>query len=184
MTNEEYNSLIKLIKLANRRLDRLENFTGKDVSWAGKRLKSKINNGKLNGWANNRITVSSSMSDNELQRIEQATRSFMNSHASTITGIRKIMRDTKKSMAGNMSISKEQAETLYQMTDEDTFTYIKEHSTARSSEMWAVIQEAKEKRYSYDRFEKRMKEIAQVVPDEEMRANLQSLFIDEVWEKK
>ena len=44
---DEFKSLEKLVNLANRRLERLERFTGKDVSWAGKRLQSKIDNGKV-----------------------------------------------------------------------------------------------------------------------------------------
>lgn len=47
MTNEEYKNLNRLINIANRRLERLERFSGKDVSWAGKRLQSKLNNTKL-----------------------------------------------------------------------------------------------------------------------------------------
>ena len=44
---DEFKSLEKLVNLANRRLERLERFSGKDVSWAGKRLQSKIDNGKV-----------------------------------------------------------------------------------------------------------------------------------------
>lgn len=44
---DEFKSLEKLVNLANRRLERLERFSGKNVSWAGKRLQSKIDNGKV-----------------------------------------------------------------------------------------------------------------------------------------
>ena len=44
---DEFKNLEKLVNLANRRLERLERFSGKDVSWAGKRLQSKIDNGKV-----------------------------------------------------------------------------------------------------------------------------------------
>lgn len=47
MTYDEYKNLSRLINTANRRLERLERFSGKDVSWAGKRLQSKIDNGKI-----------------------------------------------------------------------------------------------------------------------------------------
>lgn len=120
------------------------------------------------------------MSEQQLARIEKATRDFMSSKASTITGVRKIIRDTKKNIGSNLSVSKDQAESMYQMLSDDSFTYIKEHSRATSSEIWVTIQEAKEKRFNYDNFSRKMLETAGVIPDEEMKNNIQSLFMSEV----
>lgn len=47
MTESEYQNLSKMIKKANNRLRRLERYSGKSVSWAGKNLQSKIDNEKL-----------------------------------------------------------------------------------------------------------------------------------------
>lgn len=180
MTNDEYKSLSRLVNLANKRLERLERFSGKDVSWAGKRLQSKIDNGKLEGWTNGRINIRADMNEQQLRRIENATKDFMNSSASTVTGVRKIMQHTIRSLGANLSISKDQAESLYQMLSDDSFMYIKEYSVSKPSEIWVVIQEAKEKRYNFKTFQKRILEVAQVIPDEEMKANIQNLFISEV----
>lgn len=120
------------------------------------------------------------MSEQQLARIEKATRDFMSTKASTITGVRKIIRDTKKNIGSNLSVSKEQAESMYQMLSDDSFTYIKEHSNATSSELWVTIQEAKERRFNFETFQKRILETAEVLPDEEMKNNIQSLFMSEV----
>lgn len=47
MTENEYKNLSRMIRKANNRLRRLEKFSGKSVSWAGKNLQRKIDNEKL-----------------------------------------------------------------------------------------------------------------------------------------
>ena len=47
MTDEEYKNLIHLVKIANNRLKRMQEFTGKDVSWSAYYLQSKIDNLKV-----------------------------------------------------------------------------------------------------------------------------------------
>ena len=175
-----YEDLEKMIKKANRRLDRLAKFSGKDVSWAGKRLQSYIDNGKLNAWKNNRIYIDRSMSVQELQRIYIATDIFLKNNTSTITGVKHAIKSAKHSLGSTFNIGKNEAESLYQLITDDTFLYIKEHSNATSSEIWAVVQEAKERRFTYAAFEKRLKEIAEVIPDEEMKKHIEALFMSEV----
>ena len=120
------------------------------------------------------------MSQAQLSRIEQATKDFMNSKASKITDVKKIIKTTTKNIGANLSVSKDQAESMYQLLSDDSFTYIKEHSNATSSEIWAVVQEAKEKRFTAETFTKRMLETAEVIPDEEIKKNINSLFMSEV----
>ena len=180
MTEDEYKSLERLVKYANRRLERLERFSGRDVSWAGKRLQSKIDNGKVAGWTDNRITINKNMSQAQLNRIEQATRDFMVSKASKISDVKNIIKTTTKNIGANLSVSKEQAETMYQMLTDDSFKYLKEHSSITSSEAWAVIQEAKEKHFTFKTFQQKMIESAEIIPDEEMKRNINSLFMREV----
>ena len=181
MTEQEYNNLSKMITKANNRLRRLERFTGKSVSWAGKQLQSKIDNEKIGAWSqDNLIQISKSMSDIQLQRVYRATEDFLNSKASTITNVKNIMRKTTRNIGLNVGVSRDQAESLYQMLSEDTFKYIKEHSTATSSEVWALVEETKERRLSSKTFLKRMYEIADVIPDKEMSDNINALYMKEI----
>ena len=181
MTNEEYIDLYKMIRKANNRLARLERYSGKSISWAGKKLQAKIDNDKIGAWTtNDMIQISKDMSDLQLQRVKRATEEFLGSKASTITGVKEIARKTKKSLGLNLSVSKDEVESLYQMLSDDTFKYIKEHSNAESSEVWALVEETKERRLSSTTFLKRMYEIAEVQPDTEMTDHINALYMREI----
>ena len=181
MTEQEYKSLSSMIKKANNRLRRLEKFSNKSVSWAGKQLQAKIDNEKTGAWSeDNLIQISKNMSDLQLQRVYRATQDFLNSKASKITGVKSIMRKTVRNLGVNVGVNRNEAESLYQMLSDDTFKYIKEHSAAKSSEMWAVITEAKERRFNSQTFLQRMYEVADVIPDKEMTENISALYLKEV----
>ena len=181
MTEQEYTDLQKMIRKANNRLTRLERYSGKSVSWAGKKLQAKIDNDKIGAWStNDLIQISRDMSDLQLQRVKRATEEFLGSKASTITGVKNIARKTKRSLGANLDVTRDEVESLYQMLSDDTFKYIKEHSTATSSEVWALVEESKERRLSSTTFLKRMYEIAEVQPDIEMTENINALYMKEV----
>lgn len=181
MTDEEFKNLSHMIKKANNRLHRLEKFTDKNISWAGKRLQSRIDNEKIGAWSSdNMIQISKNMTDMQLQRVYRATKDFLDSKASTISGVKSIIRKTTKNIGVNVGVSRDEAESLYQMLSDDTFKYIKENSSANSSQMWDLITEAKERRFSNRTFIKRMYEIADVIPDKEMTANINALYIKEI----
>ena len=181
MTEQEYKDLSKMIRKANNRLARLEKFSNKSVSWAGKKLQSRIDNEKIGAWSSdNLIEISKDMTDLQLQRVYRATQDFLNNKASTITGVKNLMRKTIKNIGVNVGVSRDQAESLYQMLSDDTFKYIKENSRAESSQMWDLITEAKERRFSSTRFLKKMYEIADVIPDKEMTDNINALYMKEI----
>ena len=58
--------------------------------------------------------------------------------------------------------------------------YIKENSSATSSDIWYVITEAKENRFTNKRFIDRMYDIMDVIPDQETKDVLNSLYMKEV----
>ena len=181
MTEDEYKNLSRMIKKANRRLMRLEKFSDKNVSWAGKQLQSKIDNEKVGAWSrDNLIQISNNMSDLQLQRVYKATSDFLNSKASTVTGVKNIIKRTTRNIGVSVGVSRDEAESLYQMLTDDTFKYIKENSSATSSDIWYVIQEAKERRFTGQAFLKRMYEVADTIPDKEMTNNINALFMKEV----
>ena len=185
MTSEEYTDLKKLVDKANKRLIRLQNFTGKGVSWAGKYLQSQLDNEKLGAWSNitDTIVIPDNLDAFKYNRIYAATNLFLNRKSSTITGVKDIIKSTRRTLAGSFNITKDEAEVLYNLISDDTFQYIKEHSRATASEMWAIIEETKERRLSSTTFLKRMYEIADVQPDIEMSEKINALYIKEIYEK-
>lgn len=180
MTENEYTNIYNLVSKANKRLANLEKFSGKDVSWAGARLQSMIDNGKTKGWKNNRINIDKTMNDYDLRRIESATNLFLKNKTSTITGVKKAIEKTKNSLGYNFNVTKDEAERLYNLLSDDSFKYIKENSSATSSDIWYVITEAKENRFTNKRFIDRMYDIMDVIPDQETKDVLNSLYMKEV----
>lgn len=181
MNDIEFENLNKMIKKANRRLQNLEKFSGKDVSWAGKRLQASIDNEKIGAWSqDNLIQISKNMSDIELQRVYRATEDFLNSKTSTISGVKDTIKKTIKSIGVDVGVSRDEAESLYTMLSDDTFRYIKEHSSASASEIWDIITEAKERRLNFYKFRQYMYEAMQVIPDKEVNRNISNLYLKNV----
>lgn len=187
MTENELKKLNHIVRIANNRLKRMQEFSGKDVSWAAYNLQSRLD-GKVGAWSkNNLIHLNDNMSEQDLSRVLSATTLFLKSKTSTISGIKTAIRKVTTSIGVDLDITKDQANDYYRMLKEDTFTYFKDHSAARSSEMWAIIEETKEKKLSYGQFEKKMLEAGKIdpevfkkIPDQEIRMSLRGMYSKEI----
>lgn len=183
MTEKELRDLNHIVRVANNRLRRMQKFTGKDVSWSAYNLQARLE-GKTGAWSkNNLIEISDNMSEQDLSRVYSATTKFLRSKVSTITGIKSVISQTKKSLRGDLDLTKEQVESYYRMLQDDNFNTFQDKSAARSSEMWAIIEETKEKHLSYGQFEFKMLEAGKIdpkifkkVPDLEIRASLMAMY--------
>ena len=190
MTDSELKKLNHMVRVANNRLRRMQEYTGKDVSWSAYNLQARLE-GKTGAWSkNNLIELNDTMSDQDLTRVLSATTKFLKSRVSTITGIKDVIRETKKTMRGDLDLTKEQAEAYYRMLQDDNFTFFQDKSAARSSEMWAIVEEAKEKHLSYGQFELKMLEAGKIdaenfrkIPDLELRASIKSIYDTDVKEE-
>lgn len=130
---------------------------------------------KLVGWSNdNLIQLSKDMSDAQIQRIYRATSSFLNSKTSLITGVKKAIKETIKSIGKDVNVSKDEAESLYRSLSEDTFKWA--NRFAGASEIWNVIEEAKEYNFTGKRFRDRMLDILQIDNDKEVSSNIKALY--------
>lgn len=76
--------------------------------------------------------------------------------------------------------TRDESESLYQLLSDDTFRYIKENSSATSSDIWYVVQEAKETRMNERNFIKQMYNIADTIPDKDMTNNIRALYFKEI----
>lgn len=170
-----YENIQKLVNKANSRLRRLEKFTGRDVSWSGKQLQSKLDNEKINAWSSgNRIKISKDMTETQLYRIQQATEKFLNSEASKIRYIKKNIKETKEGFKANFEVDEAEAEALYQMFEEDLTKWATRYIDP--SVYFGLIEEAKEYNFSYATFEKRFLEAAKIQNDLDVTEKIQSLY--------
>lgn len=144
------NELKQEISKANRRLLALEKFTGKEYSWAGQKLYDKLSVEKLNAWKDGRIKITSDMSDENLRRVLAATKSFLSSKTSTVRGVKVRAKNIKANFKSGIGVSDEQAERIYQAFEEDIIKWALRYVDA--SELWALIQEAKETNMSEQKF--------------------------------
>lgn len=184
MADEKFlNELKSEIKKANRRLLALEKFTGKEYSWAGRKLYDELSVQKLGAWSSrNRVILNKNMSDDDLKRIKASVEKFLNSKTSTVRQVKKRAKSIKSSFKSGISVSDEQAEHIYQAFEEDVIKWALRYIDA--SELWALISEAKEDNFSKERFDdeflKRAKKVGEI--DLDFRDNLLQLYTDEVEE--
>lgn len=187
MTDSELKKLNHLVRVANNRLRRMQEYTGKDVSWSAYNLQARLE-GKTGAWSkNNLIELNDNMSEQDLSRVLSATTQFLKTKTSKLSGIKSVIKQTTKDIGVNLGITNEQAESYYRLLKDDNFTFFQSKSEARSSEMWAIIEETKEKHLSYGQFEKRMLEAGKIdintfkkIPDYEIRMSLMSIYDKEI----
>lgn len=187
MTDSELKKLNHLVRVANNRLRRMQEYTGKDVSWSAYNLQARLE-GKTGAWSkNNLIELNDNMSEQDLSRVLSATTSFLKTKTSKVSGIKSVIKQNTRDIGINLGITNEQAESYYRLLKDDNFSTFQSKSSARSSEMWAIIEETKEKHLSYGQFEKRMLEAGQIdinafkkIPDYEIRMSLMSIYDKEI----
>lgn len=167
MTQEElklYNELKKEIKKANMRLLNLERFSGKPFTWAGRELYDLLSVEKLNAISKgNRIAINKEMSEEQLKRIMFATKNFLSKKTSTIRGVKNRIKNIKSGFTQGIGVSEEQAEKIYQAFEDDIIKWALRYMDA--SELWALIEEAKESPLSEQRFSNEFLKRAEIAGD-------------------
>lgn len=154
MTPEEkkqYNELRKEVNKANQRIAKIEKAYGKG-SWAIKKLYSYLEADYIQAITNTgRISLKQSYSDIQLRAIRKATNQFLKSKTSTLSGIKTQIKKIKAGIKENIDVTDKEAEILYETFNEDLLRWIFQY--IEPSDFWALLMEAKDYNYSYDRFE-------------------------------
>lgn len=157
-TYADYKNLLKKVKIANSRIQRIEKRYG-ESSWAVNELYSKIDNSMIKGISplSGNIKINKNMSDLELKAILKATESFLSSKTSTLRGIRKTTEEVKNSLQATFGdeshkITDEEISTLYNLVEDKNKREITEQIGA--SEVWAKTIQAKEQNLTYNEYEK------------------------------
>ena len=93
----------------------------------------------------NRITLTGNESYQQLIAIDKATKNFLKSKTSTISGIKEVEKGIKQNIANKMDefdLSKEEVETLYNFFEDEDFAYIRQYIDP--SDLWVFMEQAKE----------------------------------------
>lgn len=146
-------TLRKKIKQVNRRLLNLQRYNGKDFSWAGKVLSTKLSQPKLNLITkSNRISIKnlSKFNTNQLEFINNALDNFINSKTSTIKGIKKIIKTTKETIGKNYKNLVDIEDEIFRYFEQIDYNIIFKYIDP--SEFTALVDYAKEKNLSKDRY--------------------------------
>ena len=182
MTSEQaklFNELKILSKRANQRLVRLERAFGKD-SWASKRLRNKLDIESLQAWTKTgRVKVNKSMTITQMKATIKATQQFLNSKTSTVKGVKSVRKTTISQIAKSLGtdeeeLSNEEAETLYDLLTDDYITDLLKYIPP--SELWAIIEDAREKNDTEDQFIDRIEDYIDFGNDVDMINKLKHIY--------
>ena len=155
MKTSEYDLLKKQIDKVNKRIRNIESKYG-EKSWAINKLYEKLDSDMVNG-INRRgyVRVNKSMSNIQLKAIEKASREFLESKTSTLTGIKSTIKDVKESLRATFSdmehpLSTTDINKLYDLVeDKDKRDRTQEIG---ASEIWATLIQSKEQNLSFNKF--------------------------------
>lgn len=176
---ELYNELKKLSKRANQRLVRLERNFGENT-WASKKLKARLESNPLQSWTSKgRVALRKDMTITQLRATIKATQQFLNSKTSTKRGITQVKKTTIKAIAQSMgvdgdNISDSEAEALYDMLSDDYVIDIIRFIPA--SELWALVEDAKEQNDTKEQFIDRIKDYIDFGNDVDMVNKLSVIY--------
>lgn len=175
----DYNKLVRDVRIANQRIQRIQNRYG-ESSWAINELYNKIDNNLVNGVSQltGNIKVSKSMSEIQLRAIEKATNTFLKSETSKLRGIKKTIKNTKESLQRTFGdeanrISDREINTLYDLVEDKNKRTITEQIGA--STVWAKTIQAKEQNLTFNEY-KSLFESDTEVKDPEIREFLRDTY--------
>lgn len=167
-------------RLANQRLDRINRLYGQET-WASKQLVAKLKSAKIDGLTTSgKIKISKNMKIGQMRQMTSIVEDFLHDKTSTLTGIKlqkkKIIEGMQQALSEEkVPLTDADAELLFQMlSDKETFRQFADRYGA--SDVWAIMQEAKNRHIDNEEdFERLLGQIADY-PDLETRASARKLF--------
>ncbi len=152
----DYNKLKYKVRIANQRIQRIQNRYGEN-SWAINQLYDKINNNLVNAISmlTGNIQINKKMSEIQLKAIEKATETFLKSDTSKLVGIRRAIKQTKESLQATFGdevnrISDKEINVLYDLVEDKNKRVITEQIGA--STVWAKTIQAKEQNLTFNEY--------------------------------
>lgn len=175
-----FKEMQQVSRLANQRLDRINRLYGQET-WASKQLVAKLKSAKIDGLTTSgKIKISKNMKIGQMRQMTSIVEDFLHDKTSTLTGIKlqkkKIIEGMQQALSEEkIPLTDADAELLFQMlSDKETFRQFSDRYGA--SDVWAIMQEAKNKHIDNEEdFERLLGQIADY-PDLETRASARKLF--------
>ena len=166
----------KLAKRANQRLVRLERAVD-FKPWAVRNLEKRLE--RANALTkSNRIKYNKSMSITDMRKVIKATNLFLNSKTSTPAGLKKRKQEVQKNFARVLDVSMEEADNLYQLFEVSYIEEILRYLTP--SELFALIEEAKEKNLNEQQFIKLFEQYVKFTNDNTLKNAVIRLYREEI----
>lgn len=183
----EYGDLLKKVRKANQRIQRIQARYG-ESSWAINQLYERIDNDNIRGISSltGNIRVDKNMSDVQLKAIKKATEIFLDptkTQTSTLRGITKAINNMQDALKKHYSdfdpqnpkiLTDEDAEKLYNIVETRDFRSTVEQIGA--SETWTRVLRAKEKNLSQDQFINLFKNVKVNINDKDIQADLERIY--------
>lgn len=174
--SELFAKMKKLAKRANQRLVRLERAVD-FKPWAVKNLEKRLERaGALT--TGGRIKYNKSMSISDMKKVIKASEYFLNSKTSTVGGLKKRAKEVKKNFSKKLDVSMEEADNLYQLFEVESTNEILKY--LNPSELFALIEEAKEKNLNEDEFIDLFKKYVEFTEDNTLREAVINLYNKEI----
>lgn len=177
---EEYGKLIKDVRKANQRIQRIQSRYG-ESSWAVNQLYERIDNDNIRGVSilTGNIRIDKNMSEIQLKAIQKATKSFLESQTSTLRGVRKAINNMQDAIQKHYSdidktLSDEDAEKLYYLLENKDVRSTVEQIGA--SETWTRAIRAKDQNLSKDQFIDLFKNVKVNTNDKDIKADLERIY--------
>lgn len=176
---KDYEKLRKDVAKANKRIRNIEKGYG-EKSWAINQLYSKIDNNVVNGVKNNGlIRINKTMSDANLKAIQKATGEFLGSKTSTLTGIRGVVKDVKRSLQATYGdidrpLTNKEVNILYDLVEDKN----KRDYTERigASTIWNTSVIAKDVNMSRDEYIEMIEQNSNSILNEEDKRFLEDIY--------
>lgn len=179
----EYGDLLKKVRKANQRIQRIQSRYG-ESSWAVNQLYERIDNDNIRGISSltGNIRVDKNMSDIQLKAIKKATEIFLDpkkTQTSTLRGITKAINNMQEALKKNYSdinkpLSDKDAEKLYNIIENRDIRNTVEQIGA--SETWTRTLRAKEQNLSKDKFIDLFRNTNIDINDLDIKADLERIY--------
>lgn len=183
----EYGDLLKKVRKANQRIQRIQSRYG-ESSWAINQLYERIDNENIRGISTltGNIRIDKNMSDVQLKAIKKATEIFLDptkTQTSTLRGITKAINNMQDALKKHYSdfdpenpkiLTDEDAEKLYNIVEIRDFRNTVEQIGA--SETWTRVIRAKDQNLSKHKFIDLFKNVKVNTNDKDIKADLERIY--------
>ena len=183
----EYGDLLKKVRKANQRIQRIQSRYG-ESSWAVNQLYERIDNDNIRGISalTGNIRVDKNMSDIQLKAIKKATEIFLDpkkTQTSTLRGITKAINNMQDALKKHYSdfdpenpkiLTDRDAEKLYNIVEIKDLRNTVEQIGA--SETWTRVLRAKEQNLSKKQFINLFKNVDVNINDKDIKADLERIY--------